>query len=275
MVFWSRRLGQTNILPSNLRKVNILLQAIEKRRVNVEYYALDLDLKELQRTLSAVPTYEFVKCSGLHGTYDDGLEWLQEPGQSGKPKTILSLGSSIGNFKRHEAASFLGGFARILQPGDTMLLGIDSCHDPDKVLHAYNDRDGVTHQFILNGLLHANQLFGSEVFKLEDWTVIGKYDGVGGRHHASLTPKKDVQIDGVTIRKDEQVHIEESHKYNAEEITRLWDQAGLAEGATWPNEVGDYGMRPHPEVCDSPCHKYIMQFARLWQPVQINAYPAS
>ncbi|KAK5287341.1 hypothetical protein LTR16_003838, partial [Cryomyces antarcticus] len=54
----------------NLRKVNILLQAINRAGKDVEYYALDLSLDELQRTLAEVPsdTYEHVKCFGLHGT---------------------------------------------------------------------------------------------------------------------------------------------------------------------------------------------------------------
>ncbi|KAF1990762.1 hypothetical protein K402DRAFT_324449 [Aulographum hederae CBS 113979] len=226
----------------NLRKVNILLQALERKKLNVQYYALDLDLVELQRTLSAVPSYEYVKCFGLHGTYDDGLEWLQRADLSSKPKTVLSLGSSIGNFKRPDAGDFLAAFASILQQGDSVIIGIDSCHDAEKVLHAYNDRENVTHTFILNGLKHANRLLGSEAFVLDDWQVIGEYDVSGGRHHASVAPTKDVVIDGVVIKKDEKIHIEESHKYSRRDLTRLWTKAGLVKGATWTNSLGDYAL---------------------------------
>lgn len=75
--------------------------------------------------------YSHVKCFGLHGTYDDALEWLKSPAVEAKPKTILWLGSSLGNFKRHEVPPFLAGFGRVLQTGDTMLIGIDSCKDPE------------------------------------------------------------------------------------------------------------------------------------------------
>jgi hypothetical protein len=78
-----------------------------------------------------VEGYKHVKCFGLYGTYDDALEWLKTPEVEAKPKTILWLGSSLGNFKRHEVPPFLAGFGAVLQTGDTMLIGIDSCKDPE------------------------------------------------------------------------------------------------------------------------------------------------
>lgn len=182
-----------------------------------------------------------MKCFGLHGTYDDGLEWLQKPEISSRPKSVLSLGSSIGNFKRHDAALFLKGFADILNPGDTLLLGIDACKDQEKVYHAYNDGDGLTHEFILSGLFHANKLVGKDVFKRGEWEVIGEYDVAAGRHHAFVSPLKDVDVDGILVKQGERIRIEESYKYNACETTRLWEVAGLVEGAKWATGSGEYG----------------------------------
>jgi uncharacterized SAM-dependent methyltransferase len=81
---------------SNLRKVCLLLQAFEDARKSVDYYALDLSQRELERTLSHVPDFKYVRCHGLLGTYDDGTVWLKQPSIVGKPKCILHLGSSIG-----------------------------------------------------------------------------------------------------------------------------------------------------------------------------------
>jgi len=123
---------------SNLRKVSILLRALEVIAKDVDYYALDLSSKELKRTLEQVPTFKHVRCHGLLGTYDDGLDWLKMPSNKSRPKCVMSLGSSIGNFHRHEAAAFLRGFAEILQSSDSMLIGLDATDDPGKVYHAYN-----------------------------------------------------------------------------------------------------------------------------------------
>jgi EasF-like predicted methyltransferase len=224
--------------------VNILLQAIDRAGKDVEYYAVDLSLPELERTFAQVPTagYKHVQCFGLYGTYDDALKWLNSSRVRGKPKTILWLGSSLGNFKRSEVPPFLACYRDALQPGDTMLIGIDSCKDAERVYHAYNDKEGVTHQFILNGLKHANTLLSpSAGFDLKSWKVIGEYDEEYGRHQAFVSPLEHVMVDNVLIKKDERVRIEESYKYSREEISRLWEDAGLSASTIWPNAKGDYG----------------------------------
>jgi uncharacterized SAM-dependent methyltransferase len=81
---------------SNLRKVNLLLQALEDAAKNVDYYALDLSQQELERTLAQLPPYKHVRAHGLLGTYDDGQVWLKDPSIASRQKCILSLGSSVG-----------------------------------------------------------------------------------------------------------------------------------------------------------------------------------
>lgn len=190
-----------------------------------------------------------MRCHGLHGTYDNALEWLKSSDVKDKPKAILWLGSSLGNFKRHEVPPFLAGFGDAIQPGDTMLIGIDSCKDADRVFHAYNDRENVTNDFILHGLKHANELMNEMVFKIEDWEAIGEYDEQEGRHHTFVSPRKDVVIDGVYIPRGERIRIEESYKYSRDEILQLWEGARLAGNTVWSNSKGDYGEQLYSAAC--------------------------
>lgn len=74
----------------------LLLQALEDAAKEIEYFALDLSPKELERTLAQVPPFRHVTCRGLLGTYDDGREWLKRPSVLARSKCILHLGSSIG-----------------------------------------------------------------------------------------------------------------------------------------------------------------------------------
>ncbi|RYP90886.1 hypothetical protein DL770_003024 [Monosporascus sp. CRB-9-2] len=218
----------------NLRKVVHILQALEDAGKKVDYYALDLSKQELSRTLAQLPTFRHVRCHGLLGTYDDGHEWLKKPSVTSRPKW---------NFHRHEAADFLRGFADVLQSSDTLLLGVDSCNNPSKIYYAYNDRKGITHQFILNGLRHANDVLGEQVFNLDDWKVIGEYiyDEEGGRHQAFYAPKRDIVVMGEAIKAHERIQIEQSLKYSAEDRENLWNAAGLTEIERWTTEDGDYG----------------------------------
>ncbi|KAJ4301696.1 hypothetical protein N0V90_003789 [Kalmusia sp. IMI 367209] len=227
----------------NLRKVNILLQAIERLGKDVEYYAVDLSLPELERTFAEIPTnYEHVKLYGLYGTYDHALEWLKSPEISAKPKTILWLGSSLGNFTRADVPPFLSGFSDALKPGDTMLIGIDSCKDPERVFRAYNDSEGVTREFTLNGLKNANRILEAEAFKPEEWNAFGEFVEKDGYHRAFVSPLKDVIIDGVQLRKGERIRIEESWKFSTEEIQHLWNEAKLVANSVFSNSRGDYGL---------------------------------
>ncbi|ROW14517.1 hypothetical protein VPNG_03158 [Cytospora leucostoma] len=227
----------------NLRKVNLLLEAIEKSGRNVDYYALDLSRKELERTLAQLPAYEHVRSHGLWGTYDDGREWLRLSSNLRRSKCVLTLGSSIGNFKRDEAPGFLRCFSEVLSPSDTMLVGLDLCKEPDKIYHAYNDREGVTHEFILNGLVHANRILGEEAFKLRDWRVLGEYvyDDAGGRHQAFYSPVRDVVVLGETIKANERIQVEQSLKYSQVAATKLWNMAGMTTVDQW--SLGqEYGL---------------------------------
>ena len=227
--------------------MKVLLDALDAAEKNVSYFALDLMRSELERTLAAVPkgTFKHVQCFGLHGTYDDGLEWLQQAENAGRPKVVLSLGSSIGNFTREEAAGFVKQFADILSPADRLLIGVDACQEPEKVYHAYNDAEGVTNQFTLNGLNHANKLLGHTAFDLCEWDAIGRYDEHDGCHQAYVSPKKDVNLSlsedvHVYIHAGEKIRIEESYKYSPAQAQELWQASNVIEGASWTNHAGSY-----------------------------------
>ncbi|KAG5950565.1 Ergothioneine biosynthesis protein 1 [Claviceps sorghi] len=227
----------------NLRKVCLLLQAFEDAQKSIDYYALDLSQKELERTLAHVPDFKFVSCHGLLGTYDDGVTWLKQPAVVDRTKCILHLGSSIGNFDRDEAAEFLQSYADVLKPDDSMVIGLDSCGSPDKIYHAYNDSQGITHEFILNGLTNANKIYGEEVFHVPDWHVIGEYvyDDEGGRHQAFISPLKEVTVLGSVVKPHERIQIEKSLKYSKIGAENLWRHAGLRNIHTW-TRGDEYGL---------------------------------
>ncbi|KAI0445910.1 DUF323 domain protein [Xylaria telfairii] len=231
----------------NLRKVKLLLQAFEDAKKDIDYYALDLSEQELSRTLAQLPAFQHIRCHGLLGTYDDGREWLLSASHSARSKCVLHMGSSIGNFSPSDAASFLRGFADVLQPQDSLLIGVDSCTNPSKLISSFYDvvdEEGITHEFILNGLQHANEILEETVFRLEDWRVIGEYvyDGEGGRHRAFYSPVRDIVVMGEAIKAHERIQVEQSFKYSKEACDSLWKSAGVLETGRWMADDEDYGL---------------------------------
>lgn len=98
--------------------MNLLLQALEDAAKDVDYYALDLSLEELQRTLAQLPAYKYVRAHGLWGTYDDGQAWLKGPGIASRKKCILSLGSSVGEL----SYAVVSPSSRVWQPNAYVFL---------------------------------------------------------------------------------------------------------------------------------------------------------
>ena len=150
------------------------------------------------------------------------------------------MGSSLGNFSRPGAAEFLSRYAKLLGPSDSMIIGLDSCKDPEKVHKAYNDSKGITRRFYENGLVHVNTVLGSTAFDLDKWEVVTLYDRNEGRHEAFYSPNQDVTVEGVHFRKGDKLFFEEATKYGPEERDCLWHNAGLIHKAGFGNKSDDY-----------------------------------
>ncbi|KAF7713605.1 4-dimethylallyltryptophan N-methyltransferase [Penicillium ucsense] len=250
----------------SLDKINILLGAFEAQKKNVTYYALDLSHAELEWTLRTLPIelWKHVQCAALHGTFEDGLAWMKSDAeQLGRPHCALFLGSTIGNFSRENAANFIRSMAEATCSTDiqsSILISIDSCKLPTKVLRAYTA--DVVVPFTLAGLQYASTIVQAassnveghimDVFKSEDWYYLSEYNPVMGRHEASYTPRDhDIQLgaplDHITVKRGENIRFAYSHKYDAGERKELFDKAGVVAINSWADprcDLGFYLLRP-------------------------------
>ncbi|KAL4793902.1 histidine-specific methyltransferase [Aspergillus venezuelensis] len=219
----------------NLRKTKILLDTLEELTRPIEYFALDLSYSELQRTLRPVTDgrYKHVKCYGLLGTYDDGRAWLQHPNLQSRPKTIMFLGSTLGNVDRTEAAEFLASFK---PTGCEFLLGLDGCLDKNRVLRAYGDSEGINHRFVKNGLVRANKVMGHEAFDLDNWDVQGYWDSDNGVHSQYYYTRAPASVAGISFPAGHRMVAALSHKYDAEDQENLLKRAGMTLLDSWSTE---------------------------------------
>lgn len=86
------------------------------------------------------------------------------------PTHLMFLGSSLGNFSREDATSFLGSLPLRPASGDTLLIGLDHDNPKETIERAYNDKAGYTRKFILNGLKGAGRALGDEtLFNEDNW----------------------------------------------------------------------------------------------------------
>ncbi|KIK01888.1 hypothetical protein K443DRAFT_97895 [Laccaria amethystina LaAM-08-1] len=265
----------------------------------ITYYALDLEQRELERTLGGIEASDIgrnllgkVQIKGICGTYDEGLKFVEEgglvdrnlerlssyqfqmqdgssissgssesdatscsdssppttPDNQSPPLHIMFLGSSLGNFSKSKAASFLRSLPLRPGSGDTLLLGLDHDNEKGRIEEAYNDPMGYTRRFIMNGLRAAGRALGDETMFAEGkWEYVNRYNAVG-RHEAYYKSRSVQTITDPTTKKtikivqDEMVKIEQSEKFSETDSFTLFTEALLRPVQRWTDSKSQYSL---------------------------------
>ena len=233
-----------------MRKTKYILDEISKSGKTVTYYAVDLSSKSLSDSLEPLkklyPTISFV---GLWGTYDDSLLWLAKNAQKDVLKVYLWLGSSIGNLTRSEAADFLNKVSTsAMNPGDVFFCGIDRRNLASKIALAYDDTAGLTRDFIMNGLVHVNTIFGEELLDTKKFAYKSIYNEIEGRHEAYYVVLEAHKIISksnsleVSLTAGEMINVEYSYKYSESEVTELVRRANMTHCGKWTDSTNLYDL---------------------------------
>ncbi|MCE7056118.1 L-histidine N(alpha)-methyltransferase [Algoriphagus sp. AGSA1] len=206
-------------------KTKILLRFLVNNKIAFSYYPVDFSgsvLEELEQSLAQeLPGLEVTP---IQSTYRDSLrhqEW-----ENGNPNLILFLGANIGNFGVEEAKNIVDHLRVGTKKGDQVLLGFDLKKNPQTILDAYHDAQGVTREFNLNLLDRINRELGGD-FDLESFVHWPSYDPVSGECRSHLVSKKSqlVSIEALNQTFDfeayECIFTEISKKYSFSEINAL------------------------------------------------------
>src|SRR5277367_150179 len=138
------------------RKTRHILEAL-CRRQRTAYYPIEISPSALAMCERELRDIESVSILGFEREYLDGLLEVAAHRSPGQRLLVLFLGSTIGNFDRPAGTRFLAEVRRILQPGDSLLLGTDLEKSAAQLIHAYDDQLGVTSAFNLNLLVRINR----------------------------------------------------------------------------------------------------------------------
>jgi hypothetical protein len=152
-------------------KIALILDQFELEGIKCRYCRVDINRKSLDETVRQLDEkYTHVECSGLHGTFEDGL--AMAAAQAGK-KVIISLGSTVINFDNSQALENLRGSCR----DNNMVIighqGPEAMTGPNyKEVHRASYHTKEYEEFMLQGALGTgNEVLGEEVFKAGEWTL--------------------------------------------------------------------------------------------------------
>jgi L-histidine N-alpha-methyltransferase len=210
-------------------KSTYLLRYLLEQRAQFTYLPIDISANTITYLQAALPAaLPNLNITGLNGDYFDMLKKAAQI--SDRRKVVLFLGSNIGNMPVHEAEAFCRELRAHLSPKDRVLIGIDLKKNPEVILAAYNDRQGITRQFNLNLLTRINSELQAD-FDLSRFSHFPAYDPDTGACNSYLISlqEQDVHIGGHTIHfeKDEYIFMEVSQKYSMQQATDLGTQAGF------------------------------------------------
>jgi len=222
------------------KKTRWILEALSRRQ-RTFYYPVEISRSALlmcQRELSDIDSLSIV---GFEREYLDGLLEVAAHRQRGQHLFVLFLGSTIGNFDRPAGVKFLAEVRRILEPGDSLLLGTDLEKSSAQLLKAYDDELGVTAAFNLNLLARINRELDAD-FDLGQFVHTARINREARSVEMHLRSKcrQTVRIPAVDLRVEflegETIWTESSHKYSVDEVFQMARNAGFSCQAQWIDE---------------------------------------
>lgn len=153
-------------------------------------------------------------------------------------------GSTIGNFERAEALTFLSRAAKLFA-GSGLLIGVDLVKDPAILHAAYNDAAGVTAAFNRNILVRANRELDTN-FDPDAFAHYAFYEPAMQRIEMHLVARERQRIrvagESFVIAEGETVHTENSYKYTVDGFRALATEAGFRPGAVWRDPDGLFSL---------------------------------
>lgn len=219
------------------KKTRWILEALSSRG-RTFYYPVEISRSALalcERELSDIDSVSIV---GFEREYLDGLLEVAAHRSPGQHLLVLFLGSTIGNFDRFAGVQFLAQVRRILQPGDSLLLGTDLEKPNAQLLRAYNDELGVTAAFNLNLLARINRELDAD-FDLRQFAHVAciNREARSVEMHLQSKCRQTVRIPAADLRVEfaegETIWTESSHKYLAQEVLQMASNAGFRCQAQW------------------------------------------
>lgn len=217
-------------------KTRVLISAILRRQLRLEFHPVDVSPAALKEALSSLNgDFTNLKVSPIVADYTDHVPRLDSlPGR----KLVLFIGSTIGNFEPQQAVRFLQRVRRSLQPGDALLIGFDMVKDAQVLHAAYNDAAGVTAQFNKNLLARINRELDAD-FDLDEFNHVAFWNRRASRIEMHLESRVDQSVRVRDLNRTfhfsfgERIHTENSYKFTTSSIRKLVRLSGFKMEQTW------------------------------------------
>jgi dimethylhistidine N-methyltransferase len=239
---WPRSPVMIELGSGSSTKTRRLIEALLEAHGALHYIPIDVSATILQESArELIRDYHSLRVTGYAANYHHALAVLSA--RIRRPKLLVFLGSSLGNYDKADASALLAHMAQSMRPSDRLLLGTDLAKDRAILEPAYDDAQGVTAAFNRNILARINRELGAD-FDLEAFEHRALYNPELGRVEMHLVSRREqtVRIPGagmtVAFAAGETIHTENSHKYTISGLQELAASSGFVEDAAWTDARG-------------------------------------
>jgi L-histidine N-alpha-methyltransferase len=187
--------------------------------------------------------YPSVALAGVVGDFERHLDAL--PDVAGR--MVILLGGTVGNLDPARRAALLGDVARVLHPGEHLLLGVDLVKDPARLVAAYDDRDGVTERFERNILTVINATLGG-TFDPAGFDYVARWSPEASRIEMALRARWAQRVEiadldlVVDLEAGEEIQTEVSTKFRLHDLAAELGAAGFAVVDSWTDPDEDFAL---------------------------------
>ena len=227
-------------------KVSILLGALHKPKkfipLEISNEAISMSSHHLNQQ------HPNIDVSPLQGDFTStaDLQRVAKLFTKDEKRMVFFPGSTLGNFSQSEALSILNNLKILAGEKGKVLLGVDLIKDRNRLIAAYNDKQGVTARFNLNLLTRMNKELGCNFDVHQGFT----HNAVFNEHHSRiemhLISNRDQVVTlgshRILFKKGETIHTENSHKYSVDSINRLISQLNMTIEDHWQDANQDFGL---------------------------------
>ncbi len=226
---------------ANLKKINLILNHCK----NIECYVpIDISTLYMQSSMNELlDNHVNLRIIAISADFTKPLKMPDIEKYS--RRTVLFLGSSIGNFEPLEIKQFLENAYQTIREGDCMIVGVDLRKDEETLNRAYNDTEGITAAFNLNLISRINKEFGCNLDK-KKFEHVAFYNNKEGRieMHLRVLSDMDVEISGemISFHKGELIHTENSYKFSPEIFSHIVEESGFKVKNIWMDSRKFYSI---------------------------------
>ncbi|MEU9192102.1 L-histidine N(alpha)-methyltransferase [Streptomyces hundungensis] len=182
----------------------------------------------------------------VHALIADFTRVLELPRTPG-PRLVAFLGGTIGNLLPDERAEFLTSVRKLMEHGDSLLIGTDLVKEESVLVRAYDDPTGVTAAFNKNVLSVIDRELGAD-FDLDDFSHVALWNREEEWIEMRLRARRDVTVKipeldlVVSFAEGEELRTEVSAKFREQGIRAELGAAGFVPSRWWTDAAGRFAL---------------------------------